>query len=760
MRDFTRKPSGENRDPPLSKNISTTGYNKIVLRESKCIFASNEPIEYFNGVTGTYGKYSCDELAVKDGLCLFHHPTLVHENPDLVRSTFLKKLERDLGDDSKEVLLYIGYNIPEIDLSNLHFTKPVFFDNSIFLGPVNFEGAVFESEASFKGADFRKGARFYSAEFKHLAVFDNVEFEGYANFAKSKFTGPRALFRNTKFEMGGDFHGIEAKEITFSNGAFLKSADISYSKIGSACFGGAIFLQNASFSHSSFERLNCRNTTFERKLIITKTDVSKSSLFSGSCFLSEVRFDESNFDSLHLDKSEFKGHLVLQGSKFRGLFNISGARVRDLSIHNSIFEGWVKAQGMQIGGRVEIGNSVFKSDALFSDSRFLGTVSIHTTEFSDVSFDRSEFSDIGFSLVKFQGASFYKTTFSGQCIFHRPLFTEYADFREAKFKSNTYFLQLIFLPCLLYLEIPRSLNFRGTYFEEEGKLVTFDGGLFTDRILLLGSNFSRIRFQNVEWPEVDGSYRIYEHELLLLSSDSKYRRKYYKKAVKSLKEVLENDELIESLKSALQISDSNFSEFLERIQDDLDEYENFDKWEKILMERLSHDSIGIDDVLAIYRTLRDNYDFYLKYEGSGKFFVGEMDLLRDRLGRMDRKNRGSVPRLSLWSSSHFNRTIMWFYKVLCLYGESYSRPALWLILTIILFALYRTIIESIPLIMRHEIHALIPKLMGYLTHSVAVFFQLVNEIKPDILLERLIAVPILGSLYLALKRRLERRIRH
>jgi len=39
-------------------------------------------------------------------------------------------------------------------------------------------------------------------------------------------------------------------------------------------------------------------------------------------------------------------------------------------------------------------------------------------------------------------------------------------------------------------------------------------------------------------------------------------------------------------------------------------------------------SLTFENVLAVYRGLRDNYDYYLKYEESGRFFINEMRLRR------------------------------------------------------------------------------------------------------------------------------------
>jgi len=51
-------------------------------------------------------------------------------------------------------------------------------------------------------------------------------------------------------------------------------------------------------------------------------------------------------------------------------------------------------------------------------------------------------------------------------------------------------------------------------------------------------------------------------------------------------------------------------------------------------------------------------------------------------------------------------------------------------------------------------------LMDNLKTSTEIFFQLRYDDSPLTLIERPVSIPILGSLYIALRRKLERRIRH
>jgi uncharacterized protein YeeX (DUF496 family) len=38
--------------------------------------------------------------------------------------------------------------------------------------------------------------------------------------------------------------------------------------------------------------------------------------------------------------------------------------------------------------------------------------------------------------------------------------------------------------------------------------------------------------------------------------------------------------------------------------------------------------VSLEDVVSVYRNLRENYEFRLRYDDAGKFFIKEMELKR------------------------------------------------------------------------------------------------------------------------------------
>jgi hypothetical protein len=49
--------------------------------------------------------------------------------------------------------------------------------------------------------------------------------------------------------------------------------------------------------------------------------------------------------------------------------------------------------------------------------------------------------------------------------------------------------------------------------------------------------------------------------------------------------------------------------------------------EEMLVESKSPD-VSLGSIMAVYRNLRENYEFRLRYDEAGKFFIREMELKR------------------------------------------------------------------------------------------------------------------------------------
>lgn len=169
-------------------------------------------------------------------------------------------------------------------------------------------------------------------------------------------------------------------------------------------------------------------------------------------------------------------------------------------------------------------------------------------------------------------------------------------------------------------------------------------------------------------------------------------------------------------------------------------------------------------VLTTYRTLRENYEFRLMYEEAGKFFVKEMELKRkysyDQNSRKTKKKH--------WSKRYFSLANC--YNILSEYGEHFGRISLCLSaafgISLILFFCYpdiNTLDINKPL-GDIDYAAKISEESGYrftlaLERVVKAFFQVEQNGLPEYAV-RIASIPLLGMMFVVLRRRFERRFRH
>jgi hypothetical protein len=166
-----------------------------------------------------------------------------------------------------------------------------------------------------------------------------------------------------------------------------------------------------------------------------------------------------------------------------------------------------------------------------------------------------------------------------------------------------------------------------------------------------------------------------------------------------------------------------------------------------------------ETVAQIYWGLRHNYEKSGRYAEAGDFYISEMEMRRLQIAPpQPRKEKGG--KSTLWEI--MSRTILswgWWrrnllsplaiYRYLSLYGESYNLAGLWIIIAIILFTFLRTLLPPqggpSPDILDNP-----------LTRSILALFQLRGEETIDNI-GRIIGAILTGNLFIALRRRLERR---
>ncbi|RLE88160.1 MAG: hypothetical protein DRJ49_05405, partial [Thermoprotei archaeon] len=523
------------------------------------------------------------------------------------------------------------------------------------------------------------------AKFMKRADFPSSTFLKNVDFTRVTFLG------NVDFS-GATFSG----DITFMNTTFRGDVDLSDAK-----FQGRVIFSNVTFSGST----NFLNTEFSGTVEFSRTTFLASTIFSNVKFLNNVIFSNNNFQA----------DTTFSGTRF----------LKNVDFSNTIFLKYVDFSRSILLGYTTFFRTSFLSDTNFSDTRFSKDVEFVETVFSG----HTDFSNVVFSDL----VNFSHTVFLGRTEFNYTRFLKDAIFRETEFQPG--------FP-LLELSVDKYILFRNAYFENQ-KNVIFDN-VDMSKVSFIDTDITRIKFRNVKWEEYDNRYILYCEKLLILKNDGYYRYRHIVRALNRLKRLRSNEEeLRKRIEELYKLSDERLSEKIHEIIEEIDHAlkKSVKEWDRELLERI--ESQSIDEILSMYRALRENYEYYLRYETAGKFFISEMEMMK-------------------CSRRGIERAVLTLYKCLCLYGESCTRPIIWSVLIIVLFALVRLCLQLFSLpstISLSDKTSVIAMFIENLEISVATFFQMYTVLEYHVLIERLLSVIILGCLFISLRRRFEKKVR-
>ena len=191
-----------------------------------------------------------------------------------------------------------------------------------------------------------------------------------------------------------------------------------------------------------------------------------------------------------------------------------------------------------------------------------------------------------------------------------------------------------------------------------------------------------------------------------------------------------------------------------------DRYSIFDA--RVLIQ--SPEKHSLSSVLAVIRNLRENYEYHLMYEEAGQFFVKEMELRRIYF---EDPNDEYKTKVKEWRQ-YFSLTNC--YNILCQYGESFKRVFSWSICLFVIALVYHYYYPDINALKQSQPLGNIDYASKLFTDPIyhleislertfASFFH-INEKGLSDYVVRALSLPILGTLFIVLRRRFERRFRH
>jgi uncharacterized protein YjbI with pentapeptide repeats len=344
-------------------------------------------------------------------------------------------------------------------------------------------------------------------------------------------------------------------------------------------------------------------------------------------------------------------------------FQLPGFSLSDYNISKP-FTKPVYFNGSQFYGKADFFKANFQLRALFSEANFKGEAFFYGTKFQErADFNKAEFNNKAyFSGAKyFSEAYFYGARFSDKANFLKSQFNEWAnfsdatfyaeaDFSETKFNNKAYFFKVRYFSEANFLKAEFSnevhfstakfsmeVNFSG-HFNDKTKFnyVLFEG---KEKVIFDIENLSNVSFMNTDITGV------------IFSDKARWGEKK-----------VEYDKFWGGQK----VKEDRFKIVEERLL------------QKEIKEKDSHTTkdFSLGSIKAVYRNLRENYEYRMRFDEAGQFFVREMELKRKYREVVSKEEE---ERLGIKQNNWFRRNLFsltgWYYH-LSRYGESIWRPTL------------------------------------------------------------------------------------
>lgn len=445
--------------------------------------------------------------------------------------------------------------------------------------------------------------------------------------------------------------------------------------------------------------LNDNSSKIVRDLFIKRLDESISNFRPFVCI-------EYNLPAINMANKDLPMQIYFVKTVFHGDVIFDKIAFTDNTVfEKTTFKGKTSFLGAEFHELTKFSECIFEKEANFMATIFCQDTVFEYNRFQESLFSLSKFKNIQFYANIFQKPSEFKLLkFNDKTLFQNNVFHDVTDFTESRYEKETSLINNTFF---------EQTNFRKIYFRNSDQ-VLIDGNL--SKVSFLYSDISKIIFgTNVNWEEQ------YEHAKTILQKIrlllKKFRERNNKFKIIDEKNIENHHEL----------------------------------------------DVLLESILAEYRNLRENFDKHLRYSDAGEFFVREHEVKRKF-----KKNFIHINSINLALTKQKNVlarifSVPAFYYFIGRYGESYYRPmkiALpGLIFSIIYF--WSLGFSNFDLILNND--SWFELMKTSVMRSISAFFPfygLNSDSGLSDLVLRIALLPISAALFIALRRKLERRYSH
>jgi uncharacterized protein YjbI with pentapeptide repeats len=454
-------------------------------------------------------------------------------------------------------------------------------------------------------------------------------------------------------------------------------------------------------------------------------------------YFSDAKFQQqANFSGAIFQQADFSGAIFQQQANFfRTTFQqqanfLYATFQQQANFSGAIFQQQADFSGAIFQQQANFLYATFQQQANFSDATFQ-----QQANFSGAIFQQADFSG-----AIFQQADFLRTTFQQQANFSRAIFQQ-ADFSGAIFQQQANFLYATFQQQANFFRttFQQQANFFRTTFQQQAD---FFSATFQQQADFLYATFQQADFSYANFiGEVEFIYTTFPNE----DRTNKHIpiRFDYSTFRSRVRFIGNSDELLDLSNVSFKGVNLDNVEFhnVRWREDKVLWFLPFIKRNIIVDELFMDELKNYQEVSRIYNQLRKNYEMHLHFTEASHFFIGEMEAIRRSLWSKGIGGKlASIPYL--------------LYKYIALYGESVFLPLVfWTPVIITGFAVWRMLVSNCY---DPQPQCMIDRVID----SIAAYFQVPrNTLQPTAqdIIERILAVPILGSAFIALRRRFERR---
>jgi hypothetical protein len=389
------------------------------------------------------------------------------------------------------------------------------------------------------------------------------------------------------------------------------------------------FSQPVYFVKTTFYGANFYRATFPDEANFSYATFSNEANFFGAIFSNEATFYRAIFSNeAHFNRAKFSNKAHFNQATFSNKADFRATFSNEANFTAATFSNEANFTAVLFSNNAYFRYPTFSNKAHFNRAKFSQLADFYIAKFSNKAyFNEAEFS---------KEATFYRATFSELANFTWAIFSELANFNQATFSNKAYFFQTRFtrLADFSAATFSNIAEFGGATFSNEAN---FNQAIFSNEATFNVATFSNeANFREAEFSnKADFTEATFSNEASFSGatfSNDKPGTFFNYIIFEKPSKVIFNGDLSNISFAGSDITRIRFGDKIRWRKDGYTIIE--EEWLKEQTKRKQNKDMeeierpSLELVSSVYRNLRENYEFRLRYDDAGKFFIKEMELKR------------------------------------------------------------------------------------------------------------------------------------